>query len=705
MKTNYLTLPIRRPAALVCVGLCGLATLLAAADKKEPVPENYIDISVGATSLDGSRPAFQKQFQTDKSGAFGVEDFYLAKDVNDSTSLTLRGHALAGANDYLFDLTVTKEDVGYFKLGYKEYRVWFNGLGGYFPPNGFYRSLYDEDLHTDRGNLWFETSLTSEDKINLWFRYDLFTRKGTKDSTSWGDTALAINSSNTRALLPAFHKFDETRHQLSAVVSEKRASDNWEVGVRYDKGDYTNSRNEARRVGESSERYITHKEGRDYDLFQVRGLYVNQINEQLMVTTAVARTKIDSTLSGTRIYGMDYDAVYDPAYANRQQRDEGFFNLSGDTEMKQTVGTINAMYTPNENWSIVPSLRLENIDSDTIAEFVETNFTSAKVPANTELESESDRSWKNLSGAIEARYKGIKNVVMNFKGEWLRATGDLTEIEIDEPGTPAAAVTIDRDTEFKRGSQKYQATANWYPSPGTTVAVQYYHKARQNDYNSPRDSTAAVTSAGLPSGDRYPAYIEQQDFKTDDFNVRLSLRASPKVRLVTRYDYQKSKIFTQDVGGLYGQSASMTSHIIAETVSINPLNRWYIQGTVNYVWDQTTTPANTLTGAALNRVRPSDANYMNFSLSSGYALDEGSDLYVDYNLYRAFNDFSDNSAYSVAYGTKARTHQLGVTWFRRLDSRTALTLRYAYAKNTDDAIGNLADYEAHMVYGKIQYRF
>jgi hypothetical protein len=700
MKTNYLSLPIRRPAVLVCAGLFGLAGLLAAATK-EATPENYIEFSVGANSVDGSKPAFQKSLQTSGKSTYGVEDLYLTKELNDTTSLTLRGHALGGDNSFLLDLNITKQDVGYLKLGYKEYRVWYNGLGGYFPPNGFYKQLFDEDLHTDRGNLWFEAGFTPEDKPHFVFRYDLFTRKGTKDSTSWGDTALAINSSNTRGLLPSFYSLDETRHQLSGVVSQRRESDNWELGVRYDKGDYTNSRNESRRAGESVGRFITHKEGRDYDLFQVRGLYVNQIQEKLMVTTSVARTKIDSTLSGTRIYGMDYDPVYDPLFQNRQQRDEGFFNLSGHTEMKQSVGTISAMYTPTEQWTFVPTVRLENIDSDSMAEFVETNFTSAKVADNTELESSSNRSWKNLTGAFEARYKGIKNMTFNFKAEWNHSTGDLTEEEIDEPGTPAAAVTIDRDTEFKRDSQKYSATANWYPAPGTTVAAQYYFKARQNDYNSTRDST----SPALTSGDRYPAYIANQDLETNDFNVRLSLRASPKVRLVTRYDYQKSTIRTQDVGLAFGQSGSMTSHIISETVSYNPLSRWYVQGTVNYVWDQLTTPATQLTGAALNRVRNSDANYMNFNLSSGYALDQDSDLYVDYSLYRAFNDYIDNSAYSVAYGTQARTQQVGVTWFRRLDSRTALTLRYAYAKNTDDAVGGLADYEAHMVYGKIQYRF
>jgi hypothetical protein len=373
--------------------------------------------------------------------------------------------------------------------------------------------------------------------------------------------------------------------------------------------------------------------------------------------------------------------------------------------MKQTVGNISALYQPNENWFIVPSFRMENIDWANHADFLETAVQANKSTTITELGSESDKSWKNLSETVEARYKGIKNVALNFKAELVQATGDLTEKETDEPGTPAATVTIDRDTGFKRHSQKLSATANWYPTPGTSVAAQYYFKARQNDYTSPRDSTANIIAAGLPSGDRYPAYIANQDFETNDFNLRYSWRVSPILRTVTRYDYQQSTIRSQEIGLAFNESAKMTSHILSETVSLNPLNRWFVQGTVNCVWDTTTTPAVGLTGAAANEVKNSDGNYVNFTLSTGYAIDEGSDIYADYSLYKAFNDFIDNSANSLAYGTNARTQQIGLTWFRRIDSRTSLTVRYAYAKNTDDAVGTLADYEAHIVSARVQYRF
>lgn len=700
MNSKVLSRLFRRAA----LGAAALA--LPAAAPAAKTHYNHVDFSLGRAWQTGDRAGFQREHQLRKDGYIGVEDLFYSTELNATTTLTLRGRAQPGNHDWLFDLAITREDTGYLKLGYKGYRVWSDGTGGYHPGTNFSRRLFAEDLRLDRGNLWFEAGYVPAEKLNFVLRYDLFTREGRKDSTIWGETALAVAAPLQRGLLPSHHRIDEKRHVASATLSKREAGAKWELGVRADQGDYTNRHNLHRRAGEAGlDRKITHKEGRDYDLFMVRGSYVSKVHEKLTVTTAVARTRIDTTLSGTRIYGMDYDPVYDPLYANRQFRDAGFLDLRGETEMKQTVGTISALYQPTKHWSVVPSFRFEKIDWLSVARYMETYVTAARLATQTPGGTDADRGWKNISESIEFRYRGFKNVTLDFTAEWMQAEGDLTEQKTDRPGTPAALVTIDRESQFDRASQKYAATANWYFRPGATLAVQLYHKARQNDYRSTRDSTAAVTAAGLPSPDRYPAYIANQDFETDDFNVRLSWRVSPRLRSITRYDYQQSTIMTQDIGGTFGESAKMDSHILSQTLSFNPLNRWFVQTTVNRVRDELTTPAVTATGAAANRVTASHANYWNWNLGTGYALDEGSDLYLDYSLYRVFDSYFDNSAFSVAHGSKARTQQLGVTWFRKFDERTALTVRYAYAENKDPAVGTLNDYEAHLVYAKIQYRF
>ncbi|MDI1248511.1 MAG: hypothetical protein PSV13_06470 [Lacunisphaera sp.] len=707
MNTKAFLHTIQR-SLLVLAGasLLGLPGALSAADK-EPVYNNYIDFAVGTNLQKGDRPGFQKAMQKNKSGAIGIEDLFYTNQLNDDTVLTLRGHAMAEDSDYLIDLNITKDEVGYVKLGYKGFRTWYDGSGGVWPTNGLRIQLYDEDLHLDRGNLWFEAGFTKPDAVNFTLRYDLQTKKGKKDSTSWMDTGLAVSTSATRYIVPTYLTFDEKRHILDANLTKAGDKSEWALGARLDKGDYTNGRYSRRTPGQpTTDRYVTAKEGQDYDLTQFRGSYLTQMTEQIKLTTAVSRTKIDTILSGSRTFGIGYDAEYTNNYPTRQQRDEGYFGLHtgdelGESEMTQTVATINALYTPTETFRITPGFRFEKTEWHNKIDFEETNFGAANTgfaPINDEVEADSEKDWKTYAGSVDARYTGIKNFALNFKADMSSSEGMLMEERILEPGTPLQAISIDRDTKLERNTQKYAATANWYVRPGTSIAVQYYIKARQNDYRNVRDNTVSTA-------DRYPAYIANQDLETNDFNVRLTWRATPTLRTVTRYDYQKTTINTQDIDLAMGESMNSTQHIISETVNWTPTAKWSLQGNINYVNETLKTPAAGLTGAAANLVKNSDANYVNFGVSSSYAIDDQSDLMVDYMLYKALGNYVDNSAVTVPYGTDSKLQMVSLGWSRRLDRRTTVNFKYTYAKNEDVPSLGTSDYEAHLFYAKLQYRF
>jgi hypothetical protein len=697
---------MRRCAAWI-TGACLLATGVMGAEKKETPLENWITFGYGYTLQSGDRPGFQKAFQLNKDGYGGIEDLFYTSAIDDTTTLKLRGRALAGNHDYLLDLSVTRDEVGYLKVGYKQYRTFFDGSGGVWPATGRRFGLYDEDLGVDRGNFWFELGTAKPAGINSKLRYDYTTRDGEKDSTSWMDSGLPpFTAATTRYIVPTFLRFDEKRHTLVGTFGEKTEKRAWSLGVRYDKGEYDNARYSRRRPFETTtDRFVTAREGQDYDLLQFRGSYLTDISEKVKVTTSASRTKIDTVLSGSRIFGAGYDAAYTNNYPTRQQRDEGYFaapghaNL-GESEMVQTIANIQGMIRPNEHWVLIPGLRFEKTEWENLIEFEETNFGAgpAFAPINDEVEAGSEKHWKTWSGSFEARYTGIKNFALNFKADMMNSEGRLVEDRILEPGTPLQAISIDRDTNLERETQKVAFTGNWYPRAGTTLAIQWFFRARQNGYRSTRDNTVSTA-------DRYPAYIANQDFETNDFNLRLSHRFAPNFRSVTRYDYQKTEVRTQDVGLGFKQSAEQTQHILAESITWNPVNRWFLQANLNIVYDTLKTPAVGLTGAAANLVKNSDANYYNFSLSSGYALDDSSDLFCDFGVYESHDSYVDNSAVTVPYGSESKLTQFGVTWTRRLNRNTTVSARYAYAENEDVPQVGFADYDAHLFYAKLQYRF
>ena len=118
----------------------------------------------------------------------GIEDFHFGKDIDKTTSLVIDGRALAPSADYLGKFNVSKTDVGSFEMGYKSFRTYYDGVGGFFPLNNNWQPLANQDLHVDRGQFWVEGKIALPNKPVFTVRYSNETRTGNKDSTIWGSS-------------------------------------------------------------------------------------------------------------------------------------------------------------------------------------------------------------------------------------------------------------------------------------------------------------------------------------------------------------------------------------------------------------------------------------------------------------------------------------------------------------------------------------
>jgi hypothetical protein len=114
-------------------------------------------------------------------------------------------------------------------------------------------------------------------------------------------------------------------------------------------------------------------------------------------------------------------------------------------------------------------------------------------------------------------------------------------------------------------------------------------------------------------------------------------------------------------------------------------------------WDQLATPA-------YNFVLDSDNNCVSGSLGGGYALAKQDDVYLDYSFFRAKN-FVDNSALSLPFGADQKQQGAYVTWVRRESERLIYTIKYGYVTNRDGTWAGRNDFDAHVIYAKVQYHF
>ena len=704
-----------RRARCVCAAACMCTAALAGAQeaatggaeaedpkletKREIDYRNWFDVSVGGNIIKGDKAQFMERHQVPKDVYGGVSDFHYEQDVGAKGLLEVDGRGIFDNNDYSLTLGYKNPDFGYARAGYREFRTWYDGTGGYLPISDLVFDLYDDELFVDRSELFFQGGLTLPNAPIFRFGYSRQTRNGRKDSTTWGDTGIGLPDGQTRGIVPSFYDIDEERHILSLDGEHTIADTRFGVGLRYEHSDQDDSRNMRRRPDEAADRYLTQRELVESDLFNVRAFQQTWFTETMLFTSGYSFTTLDTDIGGSRIYGADYDALYDPLFARRQQRDEGFFGLTGGSKLDQHVLNLNLMFVPFDNLTIVPSIRAEKQEQRGIADFEETNVGAPPaLPAIIEaIENTRERSFVDVSEGLEARYAGITNWVLYARGEWLQGEGDLREREmVLEDGEPPV-IGIARDTDSTRFTQKYVAGANWYTLANLNFAGQYYHKSRKNEYDHIRDD--AVND----SNNRYPAYILDQDFTTDDINFRVSYRPMQSLSLVTRYDFQISTIDSRMDLLDEVESAKMHSHIFGESLTWTPLPRLLLQAAVNYVIDRAETPFSTATGEG-DLVHKSDQDYIDGSATIGYALTEKTDLLAQYFIYYADN-FADNSAVSVPYLVSAEEHGITGTLIHRFNAAMQWTLKYGWFTLSDETYGGRNDYEAHMIFSSYRFRF
>lgn len=183
--------------------------------KAETDYRNWFDVSLGGNITKGDKAQFLQRHQVPMNVYGGVSDFHYEQDVGAKGLLEVDGRGIFDNDDYSFTLGIENPDFGYARAGYREFRTWYDGTGGYLPINDLVFDLYDDELFVDRSELFFEGGLTLPIAPIFRFGYSRQTRNGRKDSTIRGDTGVGLPTAQTRGIVPSFYDVDEERHIFS----------------------------------------------------------------------------------------------------------------------------------------------------------------------------------------------------------------------------------------------------------------------------------------------------------------------------------------------------------------------------------------------------------------------------------------------------------------------------------------------------------
>jgi hypothetical protein len=751
----------RTTGVLVCAVLA--LSSLHAADAAKPTSDqdalssfdDYVTLSGQANWVKGDKAAFQAENWTSKQGFGGIEDFQLTKDLKNDYSLKADGHLLLGSEDYLAHINLSKNELGSVDVGYKRFRTYYDGIGGFFPNDEAWFPLPNEELHVDRAKFWTEVKLTLPNAPVLTLRYTNDLRNGAKDSTIWGDndntgipkwTVAPTNPiASDSKITPSILQLDERRQTLEGSLKHTMGNTTFEGQIVGERIDNLDTRSISRYPGESTPPGFTStsanpspvskasnaasgydQQGVKTDSLTFSGRVETVVSEKITMFAGVSYQHSTSDLAGYRplsidiatgttanytvktvLGGVAYNTFPIPAVVSTSSaRPAGAYqDFTGGSHSEILTANLGADVKLLPDLFINAALKAEDRYTQSNDSFT---YIRNLVRQSTGVVTNSSLAYANSSKVKErawtpelsARYTGIKTIS-------LYATADYRY----SPGTESSNYQTDSlllTTEnTKENHGNYAVGANWVPCNFFTLRGETFYKSHQNSFYGAY-STAPSDQTQYVLGSNY-------------YGAKLTATFKPlaTLSLTTRYILRVGQMDLVTVGnpviGAVPATAVLTryalydtmdarSHDIGETVDWTPIKQFYVQGNVNIVFDTTSTAYPRAGGAANDVLRNADNNHWNASVIAGFVVDKVTNAEMQYTYYTASN-FQPELTATQPYGASAKNYSATVGIKRKLTDKLIAEVKVGYISSKNDTTGGMTNYNAKVAYVSLQQAF
>lgn len=717
-----------RNTSLVAGLIVALPGIYAAPPPTDAFPsfDSYIKISGQAASITGDEAAFQKRLQQPQNGGAGIEDLHYTKDFDKDKTVTFDGRALSGSEDYLAKFNLTKTDFGSFEIGYKRFRTFYDGIGGFFPLNGTWLPLNPENLHVDRGEFWVEGKWNVPNQPALTLRYTNATRTGRKDTTIWGDsdfTGLPNNTppiSQVRKLIPSYRDLNEHHQTLEGTVTHTLGKTTYRLALLGDATNDVDTRYGAR-FPDEVKRFPTpaatvlvpsanmnnqvkyyQTDGMKTKTFAITGKTETVFSEKITFETGLGYQLLHSEFTGDRPLSTSTPTAVGVVMAPS----DNYLNLTGGSKVKIYTGTAALTCKPVTNFSAKLALKGED-------EYTKGNgaFTSVTSTVNTTTgavtivqapQSEYSRlKEQSLTPALDLNYSGFKNVALYASGSQRITNGDERYAAPYNPvTTPVAPVANLANNDMSRDNAKYTVGATWRQSLMLTLRGEIFYK----------DNTNKSIGYGIDQGDYYVLSSQFTGLK-----LTAMTRLNPTLSFTTRYIFQKGKAQVAGFQPTFPEYDSMDAknHMISETVDWNPIAQFYTQANVSVVYNVISTiypRAGVVPASGTNRsfdannvLHDSDNNYVTASLLAGAVLTKQDDLQFKLTYYRANNYNAALAALTMPYGATAREISITAGIKHQFSKRMLGNAKVGYLDSNNGTTGGNTNFRGPLAYVSLEY--
>jgi hypothetical protein len=718
---------------LALAGARAAGTDPASAVDSFPTFESYIKVSGYTPWIAGDKAASDARTGNPSAGTFGIEDLVLNKDLSDDTSLKFNGKALDGSDDYLAQLNVSKVNFGSVDAGYKRFRIFYDGVGGFFPTDNFFAKMSPEDLHVDRSAFWTNLTLARPNAPVFTLSYRNEIRTGDKASAEWG---MMINPTATvaagavvgtpipatnLALAPNLQALAEHHQILEGCMTAQIGKTEETLKANLDWVDNVDTRYYTRYLGstvtaEPPENVLDDQESVHSHSFRVINQTETPFGDKLALETGLSYFHLTGKDGGqwvTPSYSTSAAAVFPTVTAG---------NVFANPEVSDFVGNVFLKYTPTPNWRADVGCRDEYNAIADQGGFLTTSLSStAKTLASTNVTTANDVTYSHetdhvASPEVSLEYLGFSRLTLYASYDDRINRGSQHWINpyaaVSTSGTgvvTTSAVPIG-SIFFQAANQDYEDAklgANWNASSAVTLRVELFRKDHVNNFIGSNDyvgtgSYGAIFATGYAlSGAR----------------ATLVVRPLPVLTLTTAYTPQDGNmtVTSNGVTGLAGPnnapgespSGKLRIQSFSETVDWTPIKQFYAQASINAVYNYIQTAYPTVVVSTTTYVpvpfHNANNNYVVGSALAGFVLDKADNVEVRGDWQQADNYNRAIAAGGVPFGATYLMESATVGLKHKFNDRLLGEGKAGYLRSTDGTTNGLTNYHGPLVYVALTY--
>ncbi len=664
----------------------------------EATAEVAVSPIVGWTTVHGDARKFRELFWQHEGWNGGLEEFELSDRPGPDLKITTAGHVLR--DDYKLTLSAEKNDVGFTRFGWSQFRKYYDDTGGYYPLFSPPAYALNRDLNLDVGRAWAEVGLTLPAWPSIVLGYEYQYRDGTEATLQWGPVG---NGTDQRNIYPGFKQLSERMHivklDLDYEVAGVALSDSFRgewyhlATEQLDENLATNGApampftrvDERQKYFQGANTFHVEKQVTDW-LFGAGGYLYSKLDADASVAMDQLNLEYLDPLSA--LFAWNANGI-------ELERESHVFSLSG--LVGPWEGLSLSLGTQNE-WTRQTGFGTANalFTSTSLPPPAFTNFT---FPLGLQTDF-SDLDHRVFSQNVGLRFTKIPFTTLFAEVRFQQEDYGQFEQELGGEYTELA-----HNTDAASHLEDLRTGFNTSPWRRVSLTGEFRRTDNETDYNH------LFKQVGLPN-EGYPALIRWRDLLSTEAQGKLALQWTAWLKTSFTYQWLENhyRTATEPVSDFSGTAAGISSgapllagtydaHTASVNATLTPWRRLVFSATFSFQNARTVTEAN---GDAA--VAPYAGDIYSVLATGNYALDDRTTLVAGYGFSTA--DFTqDNAAAGLPLGLVYHQHALQAGIKRQLSRHTTLGLQYRFFYYDEAGRAGLANLEAHGVFATFACRW